>query len=431
MCGRSNAYPFIQAISLLAALCPLIGAGVVAAADSQDIAPLLEAARAQNPAIRAAEARYQSMLQRPIQENTLPDPTVGVRYHNESFDRITFGESDFTFLEFGAEQEVPFPGKLGLRGHIAELEAEREKAMRDETVSMVLAKLAVAYADLATVDRSTAVLSRSVAALDLMVQQAGQSYSVGTAAQADLLRATLERGALHERLTMLAQKRVAAEAAINALLARPSAEQLGQGMLPDRAPPLEPLETWTQRLEDQAPAVRATRQDVLRSNAARQLAEREYYPDFALMAAYSNKDGLLPEWEIGMRVRVPLYFWRRQGPAVLEAAYTQTAAEEARRSVQTTLAGRLRELHGMAEAGLRLLTLYRDTLIPQASLTLESARASYAVGKVDFLTVLSAFTALLEYRIRDAETMGSLYGARAEIGSLMGESPLDWWEQPR
>ena len=85
----------------------------------------------------------------------------------------------------------------------------------------------------------------------------------------------------------------------------------------------------------------------------------------------------------------------------------------------------------MAEAGLRLVTLYRDTLVPQASLTLESSRASYAVGRVDFLTMLSAFSALLEYRVRYAETMGNLYRARAEIGPLVGETPLDWWGQSR
>ena len=430
------------AISLLSSVCPVAGtdhpspplrmhSDAVAQTDIQDITPLLEAARAQNPEILAAEARYQAMRQRPIQERTLPDPTVGVRYHNEQFDRITFGESDFTYLEFSTEQEVPFPGKLGLRGDIAEREADREKAMRDETVSMVLAKIAAAYADLAAVDRSTDILSQSLATLELMIQQAGQSYSVGTAAQADVLRATLERGGLHERLTVLKQKRTAAAAAINALLARSQADTLPPGILPDMAPSLEPLDTWIERLGEQAPAVRAARQEVLRSGAALELAEREYYPDFALMAAYSNKDGLFPEWELGMRVRVPLYFWRRQRPAVAEAAYTQTAAEEARRNVRTSLAGRLQELYSMMEAGLRLRELYRDTLIPQASLTLDSARASYAVGKVDFLTVLSAFTSLLEYRVRYAETMGSLYGTRAEIGSLMGESPLDWWGQPK
>ena len=397
----------------------------------QAIAQLLEAARAQNPEIRAAEARYQAMRQRPIQERTLPDPTVGARYHNEEFDRLTLGESEFSFFEFSAEQEVPFPGKLGLRGDIAGREAEREGAMRDETVLMVLAKVAASYADLATVDRSTDVLEESVATLELMIKQAGESYGVGAAAQADVLRATLEKGALRERLIMLAQKRAAAEAGINALLARPAEETVGRGLLPDAPPPLDPLDAWARRLEDQAPSVRAAREDVLKSQLALQLAEREYYPDFAFMGAYMNKSRLFPEWELGMRVRVPLYFWRRQRAGVAEAAYGQTAAEQSQRNVRVTLQGRLRELYSMAEAGLRLVTLYRDTLVPQASLTFESSRASYAVGRVDFLTMLSAFSALLEYRVRYAETMGTLYRARAEIGPLVGETPLEWWGQSR
>lgn len=416
-----------------AALCVSLGTYAVAAEhiDVQPIAPLLEAARAQNPEIRAAEARYQAMQRRPIQERTLPDPSVGALYHNEEFDRLTLGESEFSFFEFSAEQEVPFPGKLGLRGDIAGREAEREGAMRDETVLMVLAKVAASYADLAVVDRSTDILDESIATLELIVEQAGASYGVGTATQADVLRAELERGALRERLTMLAQKRAAAEAGINALLARPVEENIDRGVLPDAPPPVDSLEAWARRVDEGAPSVRAAREDVLKSQLALKLAQREYYPDFTFMGAYMNKSRLLPEWELGMRIRVPLYFWRRQRAGVTEAAYAETAAEHSRRHVRVTLQGKLRELHSMIQAGLRLVALYRDTLIPQASLTFESTRASYAVGRVDFLTMLSAFSALLEYRVRYAETMGNLYRTRAEIGPLVGETPLEWWGDSR
>jgi outer membrane protein, heavy metal efflux system len=396
-------------------------------ADVQAVAALLDVARAQNPEIRAAEARYRAMRQRPIQERTLPDPTVGALYHNEEFDRLTLGESEFSFFEFSAEQEVPFPGKLGLRGDIAGREAERERAMRDETTLMVLANVAASYADLAAVDRSIEVLDESLATLGLVVDQAGASYEVGNVTQADVLRAQLEQGALRERLTMLAQKRAAAEATINALLARPADERIEHGALPAAAPPLDSLDTWADRVDDQSPTVRAAREEVLSRHLALELARREYYPDFSLMGAYTNKSRLLPEWELGIRIRVPLYFWRRQRAGVAEAAHAEAAAEHTRRNVHFTLRGRLRELYAMADAGRRLVALYRDTLVPQASLTFESTRASYVVGRVDFLTMLSAFNALLEYRVRHAETMGNLYRTRAEIGPLLGETPLEWW----
>ena len=43
-----------------------------------------------------------------------------------------------------------------------------------------------------------------------------------------------------------------------------------------------------------------------------------------------------------------------------------------------------------------LLELYRQRLIPQAQLALESSLTSYETGTVDFLTVLSNFSAILE-----------------------------------
>ena len=100
---------------------------------------LLADIRRSNPEVLAADARYGAMRQRPIQEGTLPDPTLGAKYHNESFDRFTLGSSEFTYYEFSVEQEVPFPGKLGLKETIAVREAERERSMRDATTLSVMA----------------------------------------------------------------------------------------------------------------------------------------------------------------------------------------------------------------------------------------------------------------------------------------------------
>lgn len=390
---------------------------------------LLEVARAQNAEIKAAEARYQAMRQRPLQERTLPDPVVGVRYHNEKIDKITFGESDFSFVELFAEQEVPFPGKLGLRGDMADREAEREGAMRDATMLMVLARVASSYVDLAVADRSRALLAESQRALDLMVEQANAAYGVGTAAQQDVLRGTLERDVLVERLTMLDQRRVAVQAVLNALLARPAETEIALTTWSNATATLPPAEELRKRLADAAPELRAARESVLQSSAALDLAQREYLPDLAFMAGYTNKDGLEPEWEIGMRLKLPLYFWRRQQPAITEAAYAKSAAEHTQRNVRSTLEGRLAQAVSMGEAAARLVRLYGERLVPQAGLTLASARNSYAVGKVDFLTVLTAFTALLDYQVRQVEEIGNLQRARAELAPLIGESPPEAWDK--
>jgi outer membrane protein TolC len=385
---------------------------------------LLRDIRASNPEIRAADARYRAMLQRPIQEGTLPDPRIGAKYHNESFDRLTLGESEFTYYEFSVEQEVPFPGKLGIRETIAEREAARERSMRDATTVMVLARGASVYLDLAVVDRSARLLRESREALEAIAAQAATSYAVGVAAQQDVLRATQERTGIDARLTLVAQKRVAAESALNALLNRPPETPVAEAAWPIPVPALEAFDVLRTRLSAQAPELRAAREEVLRAEAGVELARRDYYPDFAVMGSYMNKSRLLPEWEVGVSVTVPLYFWRRQRPALVEADLNRASAEHSERSVRVSLEARLRELHAMADASRRVVELYGGRLIPQAELTLSSARASYGVGKVDFMTVLNAFLALLEYRMREAEELGTLGRARAEIASLVGETPL-------
>jgi outer membrane protein TolC len=398
-------------------------AGAVGAVELE-LRSLLDRARAENPEILAAQARLEGSLERPIQERTLPDPTIGVRYHNETFSDFTIGEREMSFAALSAEQEVPFPGKLGLRGAIAEREAERERALRDATVLDVLARVAVAYFDLGVVDRSSEILRESLGAVNVIVQQAGTRYAVGAASQQDVLRSSLERGTIVERLTILESRRAAAQASLNALLDRAPNEPFrgtaSQGELNGQ----EPLEDLLRRLDAASPELRAAEEDLLRSESTLALARREYYPDMAFVGEYTNKANLDPEWELGIRLKVPLYFWRRQAPAVREQVFARHAAERSQRNVRVTLQSRLRELHALATAAGDLVRLYRTTLIPQASLTLESALASYQVGQVDLLTTLNAFTSLLEFRIREAEETGNYSRARAQLRPLLGESPL-------
>lgn len=384
---------------------------------------LLQTALSSNPEIKAAEARTRAMMERPIQEGTLPDPSVGTRYHNEQFGRLTFGSSDFSYLEFSGEQDVPFPGKLRLKSSIAKREAERERAMRDLAVCSVLARVVAAYAELGVADRSTAILNEYSGVLSTIIKQANQRYSVGSGSQQDVLRATLERDGLSERIEMIAQQRTVAEAQLNALLGREANVPIGQTEWSDRIGDLPTLDILTSRVELQAPELRAAALEIARSEDSAALARRGYLPDFTVMGAYADKNGLFPEWEVGLKMTVPLYFWRRQKHAVAEADFNKSAAEHVRHGAQLTLESRVRELHRMAATAQKLVNLYGETLIPEATLTLRSAQASYSVGKSDFLTVLNVFNAILEYRLRYTENVGQFRRAMAEIGPLLGETP--------
>ena len=160
------------AAALLALTAPTFAAASGADVPRLTLADALQRAATRNPALDSARARYLAMRERPRIEGSLPDPTVGVRYHNEDWG-LSFGESEFSFVEIGAEQELPFPGKRSLRERIAVREAERERAMRDATAAMVLAAVAARHAELAVAERSAEILSESRELIELMVKQVG------------------------------------------------------------------------------------------------------------------------------------------------------------------------------------------------------------------------------------------------------------------
>jgi outer membrane protein TolC len=426
MASRAAADPCVSAFAAT------IGAALLVAhvANAQDPLPdsltlrwALERALSDNPEVRAAEARRRAMAERPAQEGALPDPMLMARYHNEDWG-ITFGRSEFSFVEVGLEQELPFAGKRGLRRSIAEREAEREGAMRDMTALMVLAQVGMQHAELVALERTREALGESESVLETLIAQAAARYSVGEAEQQDVLRTRLERDMIRERLEMVSRERAAARAALAALLGLARAEDLppAADFEAVRAPP--PLAELRARAAERSPALRAAEEELRRSGEAVRLARREYFPDFALTAAYMDKRELLPEWELGVRVSIPLYASSKQSRALAEASFAERAAEQERRRAELDTEARLAELHAAAESSRRLLALYRDSLIPSASLTFDSARASYATGRVDLMTALSPFVALLDYRIREAEETARLLGALAEIGPLVGETPL-------
>jgi len=79
-----------------------------------------------NPEIRAAQKRYEALRQRPAQEGSLPEPMVSVGYASVGSPRPVAGLGAEPMARAGVmvSQELPFPGKRGLRSELALQEAE-------------------------------------------------------------------------------------------------------------------------------------------------------------------------------------------------------------------------------------------------------------------------------------------------------------------
>jgi outer membrane protein TolC len=68
----------------------------------------------------------------------------------------------------------------------------------------------------------------------------------------------------------------------------------------------------------------------------------------------------------------------------------------------------------------KLVKLYGTVVIPQSSLSLESAIAGYQVGKVDFLTLIDNLMTLLNYELNYYEQVANTEKAIAGLEPLVG-----------
>jgi outer membrane protein TolC len=125
---------------------------------------------------------------------------------------------------------------------------------------------------------------------------------------------------------------------------------------------------------------------------------------------------------VSVGVTIPLYFWKKQRPAVAEAASNKAAEQKRLENLTTLLFLKIKDRYLAATTAQKLVSLYGTTIVPQSALSLESAIAGYEVGKVDFLTLLDNVVTLLNYELSYYEQLSNVEKAVAALEPLVGAS---------
>jgi outer membrane protein, heavy metal efflux system len=122
-------------------------------------------------------------------------------------------------------------------------------------------------------------------------------------------------------------------------------------------------------------------------------------------------------------VKVPLYFWRKQTPALEQAELEQQSVVADTSSERLSVLSDLQNQIVALRISDRVLKLYTDGLIPQSEETMISATSAYQVGKVDFQTLLSAIVDGLRIKQEYFRTIADHEIATAKIRQMIGEQP--------
>jgi outer membrane protein TolC len=417
-----NIYPIIRDVWCVLGLA-LLGSwqiGALAVAAPVDAEPRLELTSLvrevleNNSDIRAAQQRWMAARAVIPQVRTLPDPMVNLGY-------MHVDEREWTY---GVSQEIPFPGKLQLRGEVASREAERLEQESLAVPLRVIARLKEAFYDLSFVHTSIEIVEKNRLILVDFTRTAEARYAVGRGVQQDIFRAQTEVSRLLARLATLEQRKESLHAELNRLLNRPPADPLGTPQRLQVTPLQRNLADLNALIERASPLLQAQNKSIERGDQSIALAKREFLPDFAVSAGGVRNETLAKNgYQVMLGIKVPLYYATKQREAVREALSSREAAVQEANAVRQELLFRLKDNVTQVQRAQKLIALLTEAIIPQARLTLESAQAGYAVGKVDFLTLLSSLLTLQDNELELHGEIAEHEKALARVEEVIGGTP--------
>ncbi len=390
------------------------------------LADLLAEAERSNPQIQAARHGWDSAKQVPTQASTLPDPQFVLQHVSVGSPRPFAGytNSDFAYVGLGISQDLPYPGKLRLRGEIAKKDADVTQQKYESVRRTILAAVKMAYFKIAYLAKRQTILVGDGELLQQVEQSAESRYRNGMGNQQEVLQAQLERTKLLREITTNQLEAGKVQAEIKQLLNRPQA-----------SPDIETTElsetaiayTYDQLLaaaQINNPEIAGAQKMVERQGLQVDLAKKDFYPDFNLQYMWQRTDPtqFRAYYMLTLGVRIPIYRGRRQQPELAQAEADQSRAKSEHEVQTQQIAFQLRQQFLSAEKSEELLKIYREGLIPQARAGLQAGMTAYQSNRRDFQALLASFLDVLKLDEEYWQTISEHETALAQIEGVTGLS---------
>jgi outer membrane protein TolC len=404
----------------------VLATGTLAIAEDMPMKPtplaqLIAEAEANNSQISAADHSWKAASHVAQQVTTLPDPQFTVQQFSVGSPKpfAGFSNSDFAYIGFGASQDLPFPGKLRLKGDVANREADTQHAQEDLLRASLAEQVKLVYLRLAYLEATLSILQQNDAVLQPLIQSGLSQYSLGQGSQADVLKAQLEHTKILREVTMHHQEMGQLQADLKQLLHR---SQDSADILPEQlmATPLRyTAEELRALVQGHNPAVQMDTSAVQKQDAQLRSAQRDGKPDFNVGYMFEQTGGGYRDYYVlTLNMRLPRHK-RVEGEIAEATEHLNQSKQELDSQVQQQLA-EVQKQYVTVSSTEEILKEYREGLIPQAEAVFHSEEAAYQSNKVQFAPVLSSLLDVLSFEHDYQQALLDHETALAHLETLTG-----------
>jgi outer membrane protein TolC len=388
---------------------------------STPLATLISEAQSNNTQVSAADHAWKAATHVAQQVTTLPDPQFTVQSYSVGSPKpfAGFSNSDFAYIGFGASQDIPYAGKLHLKGEVANRDADMQQAQADLLRTSITDQVKLLYLRLAYLDSALSILGRNDAVLKPMIETGLSRYSLGQGSQADVLKAQIEHTKILREVTMHHQEMGQLQASLKELLHR---LQTSADIVPEPLS-LTPLQRTAEELQalvvSHNPAVSVDAADVHKQDAQLRSAQREGKPDFNVGYMFQQTGGGYRDYYmLTLNMRLPRR--KRVEAGVAEAAESlERSRQELDSQVQQQLAEVQKQYIAVTNTA-ELLSEYQDGLLPQAEATFRAEQTTYQSGKETLAPVLSSLLDVLTFEHDSQQALLDHETALARLETLTG-----------
>ena len=385
------------------------------------LAQLVSEAQSSNTQISASDHAWKAATHVAQQVTTLPDPQFTVQSFSVGSPKpfAGFSNSDFAYIGFGASQELPYAGKLRLKGEAANREADMQQTQTDLLRSTITDQVKLLYLRLAYLDATLSILGRNDAVLKPLIETGLSRYSLGQGSQADVLKAQIEHTKILREVTMHHEEMGQLQASLKELLHR---SQSSPDIVPEPLS-LTPFQRTAEELQALVvahnPAVSVQTAGVHKQDAQLKSAQREGKPDFNVGYMFQQTGGGYRDYYM-LTISMRLPRRKRVEAGVAEAAESlERSKQELDSQVQQQLAEVQKQYIAVTNTE-ELLEEYRDGLLPQAQAAFRAEQTTYQSGKQTFAPVLSSLLDELTFEHDYQQALLDHETALAHLETLTG-----------
>lgn len=394
----------------------------------QQLNDLVAEAVQNNPEVLAASEKVHAMSYTVSAASSWPDPMLSFGVLNLPADTWYFNQEPMTGKQIRMAQQIPFPGKSGLKGEIAAANAEFFSHQQEELKLDIGGRVKKTWFSLGYLSealRQNQAVQELIQTIKKSAQSRYQTGQIGLTGVLDVEQ--FENQLYQQQLELQAQQeKMAAE--MNYLLQRTSNFLFPIISVPEIIENSLDADSLLQWAEQNRPVFGAWRARIKKHEKTVSLARKKIFPDVTVGVAYTQRDELrnggtgVDFWSGTVGISLPLFAGQKQLPEIEQH-------KRELQSIKLTYAAVVSQLHRDIQRQLvehdknyELLKTYQQRFLPQAQDAFSSSLAAYQNGKLDLQDLVLRQKQVLEYELAVTRFRTNVWLNRVELEQLTGVS---------